>query len=485
MEPRTRHWPLLLLGSALLIASQLRFGVSLLAWLMPAAWLAWLRATTGWRSRLLFLAAFLLAWHVAIVKIVTPPLGLAAVPAFAIPIGLVHAAPYLLWSALRSRLPVWLGPPLLAAGVVLCEWLLHAALPFGTWGSLANTQADELPLLQLASVTGAHGVSFLVAWVSAAGESWWAARSCAQAHAAQRAARQALAAVLAVLVVIAAGQARLATAALDGPTVRVAAVGTDATFSGLPLPSPAERASLDAALWARTRVAARAGARLVVWPEAATLVGKEDEPRWLQAAQQLARDEHIHLAAAYVIPVSSAPLRYENKYVLLSSQGELLHTYLKHRPVPGEPAIRGQGPLPLVTLPELGRVSGAICYDYDFPRLALEHARAAVDLVVLPSSDWRGIHPLHTLMARMRAIETGASLVRATRLGLSAAFDPHGRARGAVSHVDDGRGLLLAELPRQRVATVYGRLGDWFPLACVLFYAAALAATWRARRTAG
>ncbi len=479
MEPQPRRrWPLLLVGASLLVASQLRFGVPLLAWLMPAAWLAWLRATRGWRSRLLFVTAFVLAWHAAILKIVTPPLGFAAVPAFAIPIGLMHALPYLAWSALRARLPSWQGPPLLAAGVVLCEWLLHAALPFGTWGSLANTQADELPLLQLASVTGAHGVSFLLAWASAAGEQWWATRG-AEPLLARRAARQAVAAIVAVLSTIAAGQARLATAELDGPTVRVAAVGTDATFSGLPLPSAAERAAIDAALWARTRVAARAGARLVVWPEAATLVGKEEEPRWQEAAQQLAREEHITLAAAYVVPASIAPLLYENKYVLLSSQGELLSTYLKHRPVPGEPALRGEGPLPLVPLPELGRVSGAICYDYDFPRLALEHAQA--DLVVLPSSDWSGIHPLHTSMARMRTIETGASLVRATRFGLSAAFDPHGRVRSAVSHVSEGQGLLLAELPQHRVDTVYGRLGDWFPLTCALFFAFGLATALAAR----
>lgn len=480
MQPRPRHWPHLLIGASLLVASQLRFGVPLLAWLMPAAWLAWLRATDGWRSRLLFVMAFVLAWHAAILKIVTPPLTFAAVPAFAIPIGLVHALPYLAWSALRARLPSWQGPPLFAAGVVLCEWLLHAALPFGTWGSLANTQADELPLLQLASVTGAHGVSFLLAWASAAAEHWWAARAGAETLVARR---QAVAAIIAVLSTIAAGQARLATAALDGGTVRVAAVGTDATFAGLPLPSVAERAAIDAALWARTRVAARAGAQLVVWPEAATLVGKEDEPRWQKAAQQLARDERITLAAAYVVPASIAPLLYENKYILLSSQGELLYTYLKHRPVPGEPALRGQGPLPLVTLPELGRVSGAICYDYDFPRLALQHAQA--DLVVLPSSDWRGIHPLHTSMARMRAIETGAALVRATRFGLSAAFDPHGRVRSAVSHVSDGRGLLLAELPQHRVTTVYGLLGDWFPLTCALFFAIGLATAIAARAHRG
>lgn len=67
-------------------------------------------------------------------------------------------------------------------------------------------------------------------------------------------------------------------------------------------------------------------------------------------------------------------------------------TYQKHHPVPGEPSIRGTEPLRVLARP-YGRVGGAICYDYDFPALAREHARLGADLVVVPSSDWRGIDP--------------------------------------------------------------------------------------------
>ena len=75
--------------------------------------------------------------------------------------------------------------------------------------------------------------------------------------------------------------------------------------------------------------------------------------------------------------------------------GEIDHVYLKHEPVPGEPAVRGMEPMTVVETP-LGRASGAICYDYDFPYLAARHARLNVDIMALPSSDWRGIDPIHT-----------------------------------------------------------------------------------------
>jgi apolipoprotein N-acyltransferase len=61
-------------------------------------------------------------------------------------------------------------------------------------------------------------------------------------------------------------------------------------------------------------------------------------------------------------------------------------------------------------------MSGALCYDYDFPALAAQHGSLGVDLVALPSSDWRGIDPIHTQMAAVRAIEQGVSIVRSTVL---------------------------------------------------------------------
>jgi apolipoprotein N-acyltransferase len=105
-------------------------------------------------------------------------------------------------------------------------------------------------------------------------------------------------------------------------------------------------------------------------------------------------------------------------------------------------------------------VGGAICYDYDFPAMAREHALAGADLVVLPSSDWRGIDPVHTFMARVRAIEGGFSLLRAVRWAPSAAFDAHGRARGWMPATGDTDGVMVTHVPVGRTATTVVSLGD-------------------------
>jgi apolipoprotein N-acyltransferase len=469
-----RHRSLwLALGAALLVASQLRFGIGVLAWIPPIPLLRYLRLASGPRAILAVMGTLLVAWSAAVAKIATAPVPIAMAPLFGVPIGLALALPYVVWARVRSRVGEARGVLLFASTSVLAEWTLHALLPFGTWGAAANTQLDRLALLQLASITGLHGVSFLVYAVSAALESLLDRREPARV-------RTALIALVGTSLIVAGGQARLAWASsVDEVTVRVATIDTDATFGGLPLPDEATVRAIDATLEERTREAARAGARLVVWPEAATLVRPEDEPAFLARVQALARDERVHVAAAYVVPSIGDTLPYENAYVMITPEGRVAHRYLKHHPVPGEPAVPGEGPMPVLDDETLGRMSGAICYDYDFPRLALEHAALSVDLVALPSSDWRGIDPLHTEMASLRAIEGGHTIVRATRFGRSAAYDAYGRLRASHDHFAVGPRVMIAEVPRRGIPTVYAWIGDAFVALCLAASLAMLALAWR------
>lgn len=48
------------------------------------------------------------------------------------------------------------------------EFLLSSASPHGTFGSLAYSQIDVLPLIQIASITGALGITFLLLLVPSA-----------------------------------------------------------------------------------------------------------------------------------------------------------------------------------------------------------------------------------------------------------------------------------------------------------------------------
>jgi apolipoprotein N-acyltransferase len=464
-------------GAALIALSQMRWGIGPLAFIAPVPLLHALREHRGVRARAWLLAALFVGYTVATLKIITPPLNPAFAVLFSVPFTVAYGTAYLASDALRRRGPPWVGVLAFPAACAVAEYALHRLTPFGSWAAAAYTQLESLPLLQLASLVGMAGVGFLVNLVASALEALWADPTTG---------RRSLAfAAAAVLLSFGFGAHRLASSppGESGESVLVAAVGTDSTVSGWPLPSREELASVEARLFERTAEAAKAGARLIAWTEAANAVMPDDEAAFHRRLQGAAQTHQVELIAGYVLPLPGSPARYENKYVWVRPDGTLDHVYRKHHPVPGEPATPGVEAFRTVET-AAGRATGAICYDFDFPALALAQARLGIDLAVVPSSDWRGIDPLHTQMAAVRAIEGGFSLLRSTRFGLSAGVDAYGRPRGWSSSFEAAPRVLLVALPRHRVPTLYTVIGDAFVGLCAGLLAGAAALGLAARRVA-
>ena len=356
----------------------------------------------------------------------------------------------------------------------LGEWLSYSYSPLGLWGSAASTQVDNLALLQLASVAGVAGIGVVVAVVPAV------IAMLLAAPATRVRLRAAVAAAALVVAVHAGGAVRL-FAHQDGPTLRVAAVVTDVGLGERGLPDAAALAANEDALFARTQLAGERGAQLIVWNEAATIVLPADEPRLIARGQAAARALGAELVLAYAVLEEDAPLRLDNKYVWLAADGAIVETYRKHHPVPSEPSIRGTAPLVAHDHP-WGRAAGAICYDYDFPAIARAHGRLGADLVVVPSSDWRGIDPFHTQIARIGAISGGFALVRSVRWATSAAFDAYGRTRATMAVDEQHDRVMLATVPVTRVPTIYAAVGDAPVVALCLALVAAVIVRARRRR---
>lgn len=448
--PSTRA--LLALGGALVALSAYRWGVPLAAWIAPAPFLVVMRRAGGWRPRLVVLAVLLAATMVQVGKIVTAPVPWLMVFPFAVPSALTAWAILLGTEAARRRAGELAGVATFVALTGLGEWASYTFSPLGLWGTAASTQVDDLALLQLAAVAGVAGIGMVVAVVPAV---------LAMLAAAPRTRARVRAAVVAAAIVggVHAGGAVRLFAHAGGPTLRVAAVVTDLGLDASGLPSPATLAANEDTLFARTRTAAARGAELVVWNEVATLVTPADEARLVARGQDAARALGVELVLAYGVVERTAPLLIDNKYVWLGTDGAVVETYRKHHPVPGEPSRRGTAPLVAHDHP-WGRAAGAICYDYDFPAIARAHGRLGADLVVVPSSDWRGIDPFHTQIARIGAISGGFALVRSVRWATSAAFDAYGRTRATMAVGEHNDRIMLATVPVTRVPTLYARLGD-------------------------
>jgi apolipoprotein N-acyltransferase len=443
---------LLALGAILLAASGYRWGVPGFAWIAPVPFLLVMRRAGRWRDRLAVLGVLAVALVAMVAKIVTPPIPWLMVFPFALPAALTAWLILLATETARRRageLAALLAFPALSA---LGEWLTYSLAPLGTWGTLSVTQVDNLELLQLASIAGAAGIGFVMSLAAAA------IALLLGAAPARRHTVAALAVAGLVAVVHAWGAIRVYRSQGDR-TVTVAAVVTDVGPGADGMPDAAALSANEDALFARTRLAAARGARLIAWNEVATLIWPDDEARFLDRGRALARELGVEIVLAYGLVVRDAPMLVDNQYVWLDPAGETIETYRKHHPVPGEFSMTGTAPLVAHDHP-WGRAAGAICYDYDFPALARAHARLGAGLVVVPSSDWLGIDPYHTQITRIRAIEGGFSVLRPTRWAMSAAYDAFGRTRATMSAWEDHDQVMVATLPVDRVETIYARTGD-------------------------
>ena len=148
------------------------------------------------------------------------PLPWFAYPVVVALIAIPATLPYLADRLLAPYLPGVLSTLVFPLAATAGEYLGARTSPFGTWGSVAYTQASNHPLMQLASVTGLWGIVFLVAWFASLSLWAWEHRSAPDEF---------MPGVLLyagiLLVVLAWGRLRINRATQTARTVRVAAIG--------------------------------------------------------------------------------------------------------------------------------------------------------------------------------------------------------------------------------------------------------------------
>jgi apolipoprotein N-acyltransferase len=126
--------------------------------------------------------------------------------------------------------------------------------------------------------------------------------------------------------------------------------------------------------------------------------------------------------------------------------------------------VPGPGPR-TIDVPGFGKAGMQICYEIVFSGHVADPAHRP-DFIFNPSNDaWFGAWgpPQHLAQARMRAIEEGLPILRATPTGISAIIDAHGRIEGFVPAGQEG--AAEAPLPRPLPPTLFSRFGNWLAFA--------------------
>jgi len=142
----------------------------------------------------------------------------------------------------------------------------------------------------------------------------------------------------------------------------------------------------------------------------------------------------------------------------------------------------GPGPQTLNLAP-WGRIGIQICYEIIFSGQVVEDGDRP-DFIFNPSNDgWFGRFgpPQHLAQARLRGIEEGLPVLRATTNGISAVIDADGVVRGHIG--EDLAARIDGRVPRAHSPTLFSRAGNLLPLGwAILLLVLAAVALRRARR---
>jgi len=383
--------------------------------------------------------------------------------------------------ALVARLPL---APLWAAAVWVLQEALRDRVPFGgfPWGRLAFSQAAS-PLRWFAPLGGAPLVTFAVALAGAA----LAGAVCGALSAGRR--PRAIAAATAVAVAVPLLGLLLALplapgAATAGSTTVVAVVQGGLPDLGLRFENTA-RQVLDNHVRGTLRLAReiRSGAvarpSIVLWPE-----NSSDVDPYTDA---LARQEITRAARAVGVPIlvgaiqqGPGPDHRRNVGILWSPTTGPGARYVKRHPVPfgeymplrsiadhissvaatvedmvaghGNGLLRG-GPFP---------IGDVICFEVAYDSLVHSSVAAGAQLLVVQTNNSTFGHTAETYqqlaMSRLRAVETGRTVVQVATTGKSAVIAPDGTVL-AESGPLFAPALLVERVPLRTVLTVADRVG--------------------------
>ena len=221
------------------------------------------------------------------------------------------------------------------------------------------------------------------------------------------------------------------------------------------------------------------------WPESAFPFFLEQEADALARIADLLRGGAVLITGAARLeeprpPASEA--RVYNSIRVIGSDGAISATYDKVHLVPfGEflpfqhflesigleqlTRIRGgfsAGPrLRTLSIPRLPPAAPLVCYEAIFPGEVIPEGPRPAWMLNVSNDAWFGLSAgpyQHFMQARIRTIEEGLPLVRATNNGISAVVDPLGRIVNALPLGQEG--VLDASLPLPIEPTYYARYRD-------------------------
>lgn len=379
------------------------------------------------------------------------------------------------------------------------------------WNLIGVSQFQLTPLIQIASVTGVYGVSFLVVWVSLSLLS--AVKTILRRPMIRFAWQSDI--FLPLFVIVAAfafGSVRVRDQNPPTSTFRVTLI--QPSIPQTLIWDENENTNRFYQLLALSENALKNKTDLLIWPESAVpefskpvfyaitnlvrahhvwLIFNADDAVWRPDAKN--KDDYDDFNAAFLFDPNGdcAGIYHKQKLAIFGEYIPLVRwlPFVKYlTPITGS-FTSGNQPVTFELSDPNVKAAPLICFEDVFPQLARKCVRDDTDFLVNLTNDgwfsesaeqWQ-----HMANAVFRAVENGVPLVRCANNGLTCWIDSNGRVREIFKDKNGsvyGVGSMTIELPLSqsagnRTTTFYNRHGDMFGWACV---AVAILVLFRSRK---
>ena len=395
----------------------------------------------------------------------------------AVLLSFLKVLPYIYWSKSKMRFQDTI---IFASIMVSIEYIIYLIYPALGGLSDAYTQYQNLYLLQIVTVTGIYGITFLIYWTAAMVIWIWNNKSKKEYI------RKYIIVYGSVIgLVFAYGIVMFHLVGNPDKSVRIAGVTvpishllnddkdiyatfyTD-TFTDENITNTRKKLSSVAdELFLKTELEAQAGAKIVFWSELNGAVLKQDEDMLLQRASDMAKQEEIYLIVSLLVKTPYEDLK-ENKTVAFNPQGELISEYFKHGRSIGELCQKGDGMLKSFDT-EYGRIAPFICSDMAFLSKIQQAGRDNVDILIVPASDWKEMTLLTAKTAIVRGVENGSNVIRHTNNGMSIVSNVKGCVLAQTDYFQSDTKTLSAQVAMKGRFTLYSYIGNLFVYLCNLY----------------
>lgn len=473
MEKFEKKYPYfwLISGLALTIFSYGIFNTGICAWIFAIPLLRFINIRTKWSSIILMLIGLIVVANIAFYRLVTDAFNLKN-QLFCTYNGIRIWFPFFVYFLCRYfGAKKIIGYYAFPAAVAVSEFFIDN--PFiSVMTSLSVSQFWNIGLMQLASITGVVGVSFIVTLFASIANYLW------EEGIKKSTAINAIVYGIMVVIITGVGMYRVEIITTRDKTVRVAAgvenfnllVENQEKFEqyGGTIEENIFNAFVEI-IDIRAKDAVNGGASLLVFPEDAFAILEPYADIFLEKAKDIARKNKINI----IVPLLRIPekegAKKRNTLNFINKDGELLNTYTKNHlvPVVEEPFnVKGDGKTPVMEVDGI-KYTYLICADYTSNKYAYNGREA--DILINPSYDWQAFQYFTTYGIQARAIECGFSVLRNPVNGNIILYDIYGRPLHMENVMGVQTGIIYLDIPKKGTKTFYGATGNWFPWICLVF----------------